>query len=760
MKRLLVALLAVTMLAVVPAPPAEAVGTPLVVGVVDSETTFVNFDQQGWNNKRPPAVLQTMADMGYTVEMLFDDDLTDRAVLDEFDVIVLPLTRVMTAEASLVVKDWVEDGGALIAAFIGPRMLPRPGCEWTGSIHPRDLGSTAAWTCPTPAHSDGGFGSWVLEMNNEAFEWGPLSEAYQKYFLNDPTPVFSLDAVGSHQIITSTKADLGISTLHFDRPEGAGAEFSRFFTGNTNVTSLLEFDIAPGTITVEGVDAGPYDGSSAAQAIKFGKGRVVYFDFSISDFFPEFSATRAAQTHGSTTQGAIALSLFENSIDWAAAGGTNEAPITRSAETWGEIRVYGDGIYLLQKIQNTGTVAVTGDVHARIYNPSGSLVYEHIREAVAVSPGDAAAQYSQPGYVVSGALADGNYRVEVEYIYTYPEYNKTHLEAAEVYRSQTGSGDPVITEHVITLPTDVVPRLAGADRYSTAVAISKDSFSPGVDAVYIATGSDFPDALAGGPAAAAANSPILPVAKDLIPSAIKSELTRLAPKKIVILGGTGAVSDAVEDQLDAYTTGAVIRLAGSDRYSTAANISADSFAANVPVVYISTGLNFPDALAGGPVAGIAGGPILLVGTVVPGATKTELSRLKPAKIVILGGTGVVSTDVEADLKKYTNGAVTRLAGYDRYSTAAAISASMFDATTPVVYVATSDNFPDALAGGPAAASSAGYGAGPILLVRSDAVPGPTAAELARISPEQIVILGGTGVVSEAVRLELSSYLSG
>lgn len=759
MKRLLVALLAVAMLAVVPTPGASAGGGALKVGVVDSESTFVNFDQQGWSNNRPPAVLQTMLNMGYAAEMLHDADLTDRTTLDTFDVIVMPLTRVMTAEASLTVKDWVEDGGALIAAFIGPRMFPRPDCSWAGSIHPRDLGSTAAWTCPTPAHPDGGFGVWVLEMNNEAFEWGPLSEAYQKYFLNDPTPVYTVDDVGSHEIVTSTKADLGISTLHFARPEGAGAEFSTLFPGTKNVTSLLEFDIAPGTMTVEGVDAGQYDGSTAAQAIKFGKGRIVYFDFSISDFFPEFSATRAAQAHAGTTQGEIALTLVQNSIEWAAAGGTNEAPINRSARTWGEIRVYGDGIYVLQKIENTGNVAVTGDVHTRIYNPTGTMVYEHIREAVAVSPGDGGLEYSQPGYVVTGALADGNYRVEVEYVYTYPAYSKTHLEAAEVYRSQTGSGDPVVTEQVITLDADVVPRLAGSDRYSTAVQISKDAFSPGVNAVYIATGSDFPDALAGGPAAAAVDSPILPVAKDVIPSAIKAELNRLDPKKIVILGGTGAVSTAVETELKAYTDGAVVRLAGTDRYTTAATISADTFAANVPVVYISTGFNFPDALAGGPVAGISGGPILLVGATIPGATKKELNRLEPAKIVILGGTGVVNEAVAGELAGFTTGTVTRLAGYDRYSTAAAISASLFGATTEVVYVATSDNFPDALAGGPAAASSAGYGAGPILLVRSDSVPGPTATELARISPEQIVILGGTGVVTEAVRLELSTYLS-
>ena len=116
------------------------------------------------------------------------------------------------------------------------------------------------------------------------------------------------------------------------------------------------------------------------------------------------------------------------------------------------------------------------------------------------------------------------------------------------------------------------------------------------------------------------------------------------------------MSAAVATQLDAYTIGTVTRLSGMDRYETSAAISAVNFNPGVPVAYITTGLGFPDALSGAPVAGIKGGPILLVpGTTIPAAIATELTRLGPANIVILGGTGVVSAAVATQLDAYTAG---------------------------------------------------------------------------------------------------------
>ena len=309
------------------------------------------------------------------------------------------------------------------------------------------------------------------------------------------------------------------------------------------------------------------------------------------------------------------------------------------------------------------------------------------------------------------------------------------------------SGDRDRTARLVIAVTPVpTSRLAGADRFATAAAISKASFPAGVPVAYVASGLNFPDALAGAAVAGGAKVPILLVRPDAIPSSIATELARLHPGRIVVLGGTGAVSDGVKAALKAYTAGTVTRLAGADRFATAAAISKASFPAGVPVAYVASGLNFPDALAGAAVAGGAKVPILLVRPdAIPSSIATELARLHPGRIVVLGGTGAVSDGVKAALKAYTAGTVTRLAGADRFATAAAISKASFPAGVPVAYVASGLNFPDALAG----AAVAGGAKVPILLVRPDAIPSSIATELARLHPGRIVVLGGTAAVSDS-----------
>jgi len=334
------------------------------------------------------------------------------------------------------------------------------------------------------------------------------------------------------------------------------------------------------------------------------------------------------------------------------------------------------------------------------------------------------------------------------------------------YRSLVGNPD-VRTEAVIgatVTPADPAPvtleapssvtRLGGGDLYGTPAVISAANFAPGVPVVYVATGLDFPDALAGAAVAGPQGGPILLVSVDALPAVTAAELTRLRPQQIMILGGTGVVSDAVASALGDYTSGAVTRLAGRDRYATAAAVGAATFVPGVPVVYVATGLNFPDALAGAAVAGFQDGPVLLVSTnAIPTVTAIELARLKPQRIVILGGSGVVSDAVASTLGAYTPGTVTRLAGRDRYATAAAISAATFAPGVPVVYVATGLDFPDALAG----SAVAGSQGAPVLLVSTDAIPAATAAELTRLQPGRVVLLGSASSVSEAVRIQLQLF---
>src|SRR5690606_23321836 len=116
------------------------------------------------------------------------------------------------------------------------------------------------------------------------------------------------------------------------------------------------------------------------------------------------------------------------------------------------------------------------------------------------------------------------------------------------------------------------------------------------------------------------------------------------------------------------------RIAGVSRYDTARMISSRQFAPNVPVAYLTTGINFPDALAVGPLAAAGPGPVLLTPpSTLPVETALELDRLQPQRIVILGHEDAVSASVEQSLVSSGFGPITRIAGDSRYATAAMIS---------------------------------------------------------------------------------------
>ncbi len=301
-----------------------------------------------------------------------------------------------------------------------------------------------------------------------------------------------------------------------------------------------------------------------------------------------------------------------------------------------------------------------------------------------------------------------------------------------------------------------VQRLAGADRFETAVKISKANFAPGVNVVLIANGMTFPDALSGAPVAGATGAPILLVTAGAIPASVKAELKRLAPSFIAVLGGTGAVGSKVYSQLKGYaTSGEILRLAGADRYQTSGVIAKEVFGDMSSTVYIANGTTFPDALAAGPAAGLNGAPLLLVqSNKIPDPIKARLAAIDPSDIVVMGGTGAVSDSVVTQLRKYTPN-VHRIAGADRYGTAAMMSSIFWqDVPTPTVYISSGLQFPDALAVAPVAAGEDG----PLLLVQPNAIPQSVKDELRVRKPQRIVIVGGTGAVNTAVAKALEKYI--
>lgn len=284
-------------------------------------------------------------------------------------------------------------------------------------------------------------------------------------------------------------------------------------------------------------------------------------------------------------------------------------------------------------------------------------------------------------------------------------------------------------------------RIAGADRYATGAAVSAATFAPGVPVAFVATGADFPDALAAGPAAALLGGPVLLVGQGGLSPAVATELARLQPASIVILGGPSVVGDEIAAALAAFSP-SVTRIAGTDRYATAAAVSAAAFAPGVQVAFVATGMNFPDALVGAAAGARLGGPVLLVpGDGVPDVVATELARLQPARIRVLGGSGVV-TDATLEALGAFSADVGRLAGATRYSTAAAVSAATYEPGAVGLDLATGTNFPDALSAGPRR--------GPLLLVPPvGALPPEVAAEVVRLAVGRLVGLGGPGALPDA-----------
>ncbi|UYN83767.1 MAG: cell wall-binding repeat-containing protein [Microcella sp.] len=199
--------------------------------------------------------------------------------------------------------------------------------------------------------------------------------------------------------------------------------------------------------------------------------------------------------------------------------------------------------------------------------------------------------------------------------------------------------------------------------------------------------------------------------------------------------------------------GAVNRISGNDRFSTSAQISARTFPSGASTVYIASGFDFPDALSAAALAGAANGPLLLVqpGSIPP-VIMSELRRLNPSRIVVAGGSGVVSDSVLASLRTVTTN-VQRVSGTTRYATSRNLALDAYRSTgAPVVYLATGTGFADALAAGPAAASVNA----PVVLVfgLAPAADAETLALLNTFSTRRVVIVGGEGAVSAGIEQSL------
>lgn len=296
-------------------------------------------------------------------------------------------------------------------------------------------------------------------------------------------------------------------------------------------------------------------------------------------------------------------------------------------------------------------------------------------------------------------------------------------------------------------------RIGGTDRYATAAQLAQRLYPDGAPVVYVATGQSFPDALTAGVAAGNSDAPLLLVTRSVLPAATRDALRVLAPSRVIVAGGPGAVSDAVVAEIARVTGAEVERIDGLTRYETATALALAQFPDGVSTVYVATGSNFPDAAAAGAAAARNGSALLLTRPdVLPEQVAAALRALDPDRVILVGGPQAVSVDVEQALQASVPGAIVeRVFGVDRYGTAAALAAG--DRAGHILAV-TGLDFADAFVGTTMAAQLDA----PVILVAGDRVPAVVAQRVATIGPEQMVVIGGVRAVGPQAELRLTRLL--
>lgn len=225
--------------------------------------------------------------------------------------------------------------------------------------------------------------------------------------------------------------------------------------------------------------------------------------------------------------------------------------------------------------------------------------------------------------------------------------------------------------------TSNVVELWGQTRYETSREEALYSYSSN-RRVIVASGGDFPDSLAGSSLAGGLNCPIVMTSSGELSSTALEAINRLGATEFYILGGTTAVSSAVESELSAR--GSVRRLAGPTRFETQLAIYEYGRENGLwPGEYaiVASGMNFPDALSASPLAFALKAPFFFVndGGKLPQAELDALKAFSPKKVLVLGGSAVVSDTAVAAVNQTVSkgGSVVRLWGQTRYETSAAIA---------------------------------------------------------------------------------------
>lgn len=297
-------------------------------------------------------------------------------------------------------------------------------------------------------------------------------------------------------------------------------------------------------------------------------------------------------------------------------------------------------------------------------------------------------------------------------------------------------------------PEPSVKRVAGTNRYDTAGALAADALDPST--VYLTSGVNYPDALAVAPLAAEQDHPVLLTRPDRLPAHTAQALTGLGTTEVVIVGGEAAVAEDVADQVSELGI-EVTRVAGTNRYDTAAQLTQLDNERPIDTIFVASGLSFPDALSAGALAGATRDRVLLskIETTTPW-TWAAYQELSPQNVTIVGGEGVINGEIFDWFSE--DSVVDRIAGDNRYETSALLAEEFVD--HGVLYLVSGDTYADALA----ASAAAGSHPAPLLLTAPTELSPETAAAIEARDPHSVVVVGGSAAVSDDVLDEVAALI--
>lgn len=311
-------------------------------------------------------------------------------------------------------------------------------------------------------------------------------------------------------------------------------------------------------------------------------------------------------------------------------------------------------------------------------------------------------------------------------------------------------------------------RIDGETRFHTAARTALRAFPDGAETVLIATGLNFPDALAASfMAGGSTEAPILLVEREHLPVETTAALDSLAPSRIVVLGGDDAIAtETVQELADTYTDADVDVIGGATRIETAAMIARQGgdvgtapdltdpdATEELTTAIVARAGDFPDALSSGPLALEGRHPILLTPTdTLDDTTRDALTDpdLGIEQVILTGGTVAISAEVEnaiADLDNIVS--VARVSGENRTATAvelADLTRDLLGWDGSNISLARGDFFPDALTVSPLAAD---LEASLFLSRNPETIEGDTFQGIQALCAEvqEVLITGGTLAIS-------------